>query len=125
MCLHSTTWSETAQAASLQCWSNSGRLCFRTFFCRSRLPAQIEGTVNQADVAIGLREIPQHAAAERINFFREQAHVIAARKQAIENHPSVRVTPLQDVVVYQPGTARQKSSFARRQAIAGIFRFVS
>ena len=93
-------------------------MCFRTFFCWSRLPAQIKRAVNQADVAIGLREIAQHAAAERINFFREEAYVIAARKQAIVNRPSFRVPPLQDVVVYQPETARQKSSFARRQAIA-------
>jgi hypothetical protein len=71
-----------------------------------------------------LRKIPQHAAAERINFFREQAHVIAARKQAIENRPSFHVAPLQYVVVDQPEAARQKSSFAWWQAIARIFGFV-
>ena len=76
-------------------------------------------------MTIGLREIPQHAAILRIKLFSKQAHIIAACEQAFENRPSFHVAPLQYVVVDQPEAARQKSSFARRQAIVGIFCFVS
>jgi hypothetical protein len=33
--------------------------------------------------AIGLRKIPQHAAAQRVKLFSKQAHVIAAREHRI------------------------------------------
>jgi len=75
-------------------------------------------------VAIGLRKIPQHAAAPRIELFGEQAHVIAAREQTVEQLAGVRIAVLQYVIVDEPEAARQENAFTCGQAIAGIFGFV-
>jgi hypothetical protein len=50
-------------------------------------------------MTIGLREIPQHAAAQRVKLFSKQAYIIAAREQPFEYRPSFRIAPLQYVVV--------------------------
>src|SRR5262249_26280812 len=59
-------------------------LPFGALFHRAVLPALTERGVDQTDVTIGLRKVAQHAAGQRIEFFREQAHVIAAREQTLE-----------------------------------------
>src|SRR5262249_54821918 len=46
--------------------------------CRALLPTQIERAVDQTDVTVGLWKIAQHAAAQWIEFLRQQADVIAA-----------------------------------------------
>jgi hypothetical protein len=48
------------------------------------LPAQIERAVDKTNVTIGLRKIAQHAAGQRIELFRQQSYVIAAREQTGE-----------------------------------------
>jgi hypothetical protein len=48
------------------------------------LPAQIERADDQTNVTIGLWEIAQHSARQRIELFREQTNVIAAAEQTIE-----------------------------------------
>ena len=42
----------------------------------------IKSTIDQANVAVGLQKIAQHAASSWIE--REQAHIIAARQQPLE-----------------------------------------
>ena len=76
-------------------------------------------------MTIGLRKIAEHASGQRIELFSEQTHVIAAREQPIEELLGFGVSALQYVIVDQPKAARQKSSFAGGQAVAGIFGFVS
>ena len=57
----------------------------RPFRCgallRAPLPTQIERAVDKTNVTIGLRKIAQHAARQRIELFRQQSYVIAAREQ--------------------------------------------
>jgi hypothetical protein len=65
-------------------------------------------------VAVGLRKVAQHAAGYRIQLFGEQADVIAAREQTIEQTPRFRITALQDVMVDEPKAARQKCSLSRK-----------
>ena len=60
-------------------------------FRRALLPTQTERAVDQTDVTIGLRKITQHAAGQRIELFREQAHIIAAREQTLEQFPRFRI----------------------------------
>src|SRR5580704_68780 len=59
-------------------------LCYRerlrAIFGGTEFSAQIKRTVDQADVAVGLRKVAQHAASRGIELFCEQADVIAARK---------------------------------------------
>src|ERR1700746_1617211 len=76
-------------------------------------------------MTIGLRKMPDKSAGHRIEPFSEQPHVIAAREQPIKELLGLGVSALQYVVVDQPKAARQKNSFARGQAVAGIFGFVS
>src|SRR5262249_24991788 len=100
------------------------RLRFGAMLRRASLPAQIKRTVDQTDVAIGLGKIAEHAAALRIELFGEQAHIIAARKQTLEQLAGVRIAALQYVIVDEPKAARQEDTFACGQAIAGTFGLV-
>jgi hypothetical protein len=52
----------------------------RAIFGGTELAAQIKRTVDQANVAVGLRKVAQHAASRGIELFCEQADVIAARE---------------------------------------------
>jgi hypothetical protein len=76
-------------------------------------------------MTVGLGKIAQHAAAQRINLFGEQAHVVAARKQTVEQLAGFRIATLQYVVIDKPEAAREKSAFVGWQAIAGIVAFVA
>src|SRR5260370_23070586 len=69
---------------------------------RAHFPAQTERGVDQTDVAEGLRKIAQHAARERIELLGQQANVVAARKQSVEQLAGFGVAPLQDVIVEEP-----------------------
>src|SRR5262249_10531726 len=100
------------------------RLRFGAMLRRASLPAQIKRTVDQTDVAIGLGEIAEHAAALRIELFGEQAHIIAARKQNLQQLAGARSAAMQYVIVDEPKAARQEDTFACGQAVAGIFGFV-
>jgi hypothetical protein len=42
------------------------------------LAAKIQGAVDQANMAIGLRKISQHTTGKRVELFGEQTHVVAA-----------------------------------------------
>jgi hypothetical protein len=46
-------------------------------------------------MTVGLGKIAQHAAAQRINLFGEQAHVVAVRKQTVEQLASFSTATLQ------------------------------
>jgi hypothetical protein len=76
-------------------------------------------------MTISLWEISQHAAGQRIDLFREQADVIAARKQTIEQPARLRIAALQNVIVDEPEAAGQERSFTCGQAVAGVFAFVA
>ena len=76
-------------------------------------------------MTISLREIAQHAAAQRIDLLRQQADVIAARQQPIEQLAGVLVPTLQDVIVDQPEAAGEKSALARRQPVRRIIGVVA
>jgi hypothetical protein len=56
-------------------------------------------------MTIGLWEISQHAAGQRIELFSEQTNVIAARDQALKELPGVRKAPLQDVIGFVLGSS--------------------
>jgi hypothetical protein len=58
--------------------THRGDTWFGPFLCRTSLPSQVKRTVDQADVTVSLGEIAQHSAAQRIDLFGQQAHVIAA-----------------------------------------------
>jgi hypothetical protein len=58
-------------------------------------------------MTIGLGKIAQHAAAKRINLFGEQAHVVAAGKQRVEQLVGFRIATLQYVVIDKPEAARE------------------
>src|SRR5262252_3257586 len=92
---------------------------------RARLPGQIKRAIDQADVTIGLRKIAQHAAGQRIELFCEQAHVVAASEQTGEQFARLGIAALQYVIVDEPKAARQESSFACGQAVAGVFGLVA
>ena len=76
-------------------------------------------------MAVGLRKIAEHAAGHGIELFRQQAHVIAVRKQTIEQLPRLRITALHYVIVDKPEAASQECSLAGRQAIVDIAGFVA
>src|SRR6516165_9533383 len=76
-------------------------------------------------MAIGLREIAQHAPAQWIELFGEQAHIVAAREQALEEAAGFRIAPLQYVIVGEPKTAGQEGSLASGQAVGGVSGFVA
>ena len=76
-------------------------------------------------MTIGLWKIAQHTAGQRIKLLREQADVIAAGEQTVEKVARLRVAALQYVIVDEPEAARQESSFACGQAIAGVLGFVA
>ena len=63
-------------------------------------------------MTVSLRKIAQHAPIERIEFLGQQANVIAAREQTIEQPLRVLITTLQYVIVHEPKTADQKCPFA-------------
>src|SRR5262249_8749858 len=102
-----------------------GALRLGSVLDRARLAAEAERRIDQADVAIGLGKVAQHPPSERIKLLRQQAHVIAARKQAIEQSTRFRATALQDVIVDEPEAACEKRAFARRQAVARVLAFVA
>jgi UDP-N-acetyl-D-mannosaminuronic acid transferase (WecB/TagA/CpsF family) len=58
------------------------------------VPAQIERAIDQADVAVSLREISQHLAGHQVELFGEQTHVIAAREQTLEQLSPIYVAAL-------------------------------
>jgi hypothetical protein len=60
----------------------------------------------------------QHAAAQRIDLFGEQAHVVAARKQTVEQIAAFRIATLQYVVIDKPEAAREKSAFVNAAPIS-------
>jgi hypothetical protein len=64
----------------------------------------------KADMTISLGKIAQHLAGEGINLLGEQAHIIAARKQSVEQAAGFRVTTLQYAIIYKPEIAREKKS---------------
>jgi hypothetical protein len=59
-----------------------------------------------------LWKIPQHAPIWWIEFLSQQANVIAAREQTIEQPLRLLITTLQYVVIDEPKTADQKCPFA-------------
>src|SRR5262249_32559172 len=81
--------------------------------------------VDKANVTIGLREIAQHAASQRIELLREQADVIAAGEQAGKELARFRIAALQDVVVDEPEAAREEGPLACGQPVGGVFGFVA
>ena len=86
----------------------------RSFSCSAR---QIQGSIDQGDVRERLREVSQKTAATGIILFRQQADVIAQRKQPFEQHLRFCVPSLQHQVVSQPETAGEEGPLAWRQAI--------
>src|SRR5215831_6587332 len=115
----------TSLRALCGCSSDRERTRLGAILDRAHLPTQTQCGVDQTDVTIGLREITQHATGERINLLAQQPHIITARQQPVEQLLRFRVTPLQNVIINEPETAREKRSFARRQAIARMLGFVA
>ena len=81
---------------------------------------QIECAVDQTCMAVDLRKVTQHAAGQRIEFFGEQANIIAsvtaiARRAFWPPH-----VDLQDVVVDEPEAAHQEGAFPYWQTIVGL-----
>lgn len=100
-------------------------LRFGAFLRRTSLPAQVQSAIDQPDVAVGLWKISQHAPCCRIELFGQQADVIAAREQTIEQRPCFRVTALQNVVVDEPEAACEERAFSGRQPIIDIVCFIT
>ena len=92
---------------------------------RGTWPAQIKRTVDETDVAEGLRKIPQHPAGERIDLFSEQPHVVAAGHQTIKHLPRFHMAALQDVIIDEPEAASQKSAFAFGKPVSGVIGLVA
>src|SRR5262249_28356761 len=107
------------------CNGDRWSLRFGALFHRALLSAQTQRTVDQTHVTIGLRKITQHPARQRTELFREQSHIIAAREQPREQLARICVAALQYIIVDEPKAARQESSFACGQAVAGMFGFVT
>ena len=76
-------------------------------------------------MTIGLWEIAQHAARQRVKLFSEKSHVVTSREQALKEPASFGAAVLQDVVLDEPEAARQKGTLTRRKSIAGIFSFIT
>src|SRR6185312_15539736 len=84
---------------------------------------QVERTGNQADMAVSLWKVAEQAAAARIDLLREKAHVVAARKQPLEQPSGILVATLKNVVVHQPEAAGEECTFAGRKAVGGAHLF--
>src|SRR5260370_25956818 len=72
-------------------------------------------------MAVRLRKISQHAAAQWIDLLRQQADVVAACEQAFEQIARFRNAALQDVIVDEPETAGEEGAFTRGQTISRSF----
>ena len=64
-----------------------------------------------------LRKIADLPLRLRIVFFREQADIVAQRKQTLEQRACFGVAVLQLIIVGQPKAAREKYPFSRGQTI--------
>jgi hypothetical protein len=76
-------------------------------------------------VTVGLGKITEHLAVQRVNFLGEQAYVVAAGKQSIEEFASLGMATLQYVVIHEPEAARQKGAFTRWQAVGRVLGLVA
>jgi hypothetical protein len=90
----------------------------------ARFSTEIECAVDQADMAVGLREIAQHPTCAWIELLGQKTDVVAARHEPLEKSPRLRVPSLQDVVIDEPEAAHQECAFARRKTVASVFGFV-
>lgn len=72
-------------------------------------------------MAVRLRKISQHAAAQRIDLLRQQADVVAPCEQAFEQIARFQNAPLQDVIVDEPKAAGKEGALTRRQPISRGF----
>ena len=72
-----------------------------------------------------MRKIAEHAPGPGIEFFREQAHVVAAREQTGEKAARFAIAILQQVIVDEPEAARQESAFAGGQTVGRVLGFVA
>src|ERR1017187_8642802 len=62
---------------------------------RDPITCHREWLMDQRDMRKRLREIPNHAPGVRVVLFREQAHIVAQRKQPLEQRPGVVLAPNQ------------------------------
>src|SRR5690349_6951552 len=76
-------------------------------------------------MAIGLRKVAEHAPGQWIELLGEQADVIAARQQPLEEPPRFGVAALQHIIVDQPEAAGEEGAFPRRQAVDIVLVFVA
>src|SRR5215831_4824168 len=77
----------------------------RPLLGRARFSAQIERAVDQADVAIGLREVAQHPTSARVELLGEEANIVAVGQQPFKQLARFDMAPLQYVVVDEPEAA--------------------
>ena len=76
-----------------------------------------ERRIDECHVTEGLREIAQHAFRARVVFFRQQANIVAAFQQPLEQFHRVGQPAHQHVDVDEPEAAGQKRALPLRQAV--------
>src|SRR5579863_6331425 len=76
-------------------------------------------------MTIGLWEITEHAARQRIKLFSEKSHVVTPREQTLKEPASFGAAVLQDIVLDEPEAARQKGTLTGRKSVAGLFSFIT
>lgn len=82
--------------------------------CRPRAASQAGGRVDERQVGERLREIPKLPAGHGAVFLHQQADVVAAGEQAIEQRPRFLLAALQDVVVRQQEAVLRGTEFSEQ-----------
>src|SRR5690606_30830366 len=67
---------------------------------RSWVLCEVPRAVDERDVRIRLREVPELPLAPTVILLREQAHIVAQGQQALEEPPRVLQPTLEDIVVH-------------------------
>src|SRR5215510_9249468 len=78
---------------------------------------QAQGRSDECKMGECLREVAELPPRPRIVFLCQQTDIVAQREQALEQGTCFNIAMLQLVIVGQPKAARQKNTFAGRQAI--------
>src|SRR5215469_4758597 len=80
-------------------------------------PVQIEDTIDQCYMRIGLWVVTQSSWTICANLFREQAKMTSITQQTIKERPRLGNTSLHRKVIYQPECTDGKGPFIARQSI--------
>ena len=91
---------------------------------RTGNPCEIQGGIDQPDVAERLRKITEHSPPQGIVFLGQQADIVAESAQPFEQTPCVVVTAEQNEDVGEPEAAGEERPFAGRQTVVSGARVI-